>query len=170
MSAQGGGVAKGELVVAVGIVVLAAVVLWQTWLIPVSPAYAKVGPTIVPFLAGAGLLVFGMVLLDSAFRGGWQPEEERETAPDRMALSWVIAGLVLNVVTIGPLGFTLASILLFTCVARGFGSRKTLRDVGIGAAFSLIAYLGFAKTLNINIGAGLVENAIEAVLTQIVGG
>ena len=30
--------------------------------------------------------------------------------------------------------------------------------------FALIAYFGFARTLGINIGAGLIENAIEAVL------
>ena len=34
----------------------------------------------------------------------------------------------------------------------------------IAAVFALIAYFGFAKTLGINIGAGLVENAIEGVL------
>ena len=34
----------------------------------------------------------------------------------------------------------------------------------IGAAFALIAYFGFAQTLGINIGAGLVEIAIERLL------
>ena len=35
---------------------------------------------------------------------------------------------------------------------------------GIGAAFALIAYFGFAQTLGINIGAGPVESAIERVV------
>ena len=34
----------------------------------------------------------------------------------------------------------------------------------IGAAFALIAYFGFAQTLGINIGSGLVESAIERAL------
>jgi putative tricarboxylic transport membrane protein len=155
---------SGEMAMAVGVLALAAIVLWQAASIQVSPIYARVGPTVVPYLAGGGLFVLGVVLVLSALRGGWQTSEERAYAPDRAALGWVLAGLALNVLTIGPLGFTLASILLFVCVTRAFGSRKIVRDALIAAAFSLIAYLGFAKTLNINIGAGLVENGIEMVI------
>jgi putative tricarboxylic transport membrane protein len=71
---------------------------------------------------------------------------------------------VLNVALIVPAGFTIASVIMFISVARGFGSTKILRDAAIGAAFALIAYFGFAKTLGINIGSGLVENAIERVI------
>jgi len=49
-------------------------------------------------------------------------------------------------------------------VARGFGSKAIIRDALIGAVFALVAYIGFAKTLGINIGSGLVENAIERVI------
>ncbi len=111
-----------------------------------------------------GLIAMGAALVWEAFRGGWQPDEEKEVAQDRVALGWVGAGLILNVVTIGPLGFTIASVLLFACVARGFGSTNLVRDGLIGAAFALIAYIGFAKALNINIGAGIVENAIEMLI------
>ena len=83
---------------------------------------------------------------------------------DRPALLWVVAGLALNVLLITYGGFTIASVVLFICVARGFGSKAILRDAGIGAAFALIAYFGFAKTLGINIGSGFVENAIERVI------
>jgi putative tricarboxylic transport membrane protein len=84
--------------------------------------------------------------------------------PDRTALLWVVAGLALNVLFITYGGFTIASIVLFICVARGFGSKAILRDAGIGAAFALIAYFGFAQTLGINIGAGLIENALNGLL------
>jgi len=160
------GLAKGELTVALGVIALAFVVLWQAWSIPVSPIYAKVGPTLVPIMAGLGLLIFGLALVLSAVRGGWQADEEKAITPDRHALGWVLAGLALNVLTIAPLGFTLASILLFVCVTRGFGSRNMLRDAWIGAVFALIAYLGFAKTLNINIGSGVIENGVEWVITM----
>jgi putative tricarboxylic transport membrane protein len=50
------------------------------------------------------------------------------------------------------------------CVARGFGSNRIVRDALIGAAFALVAYFGFALTLGINIGSGLVESAIERVI------
>jgi putative tricarboxylic transport membrane protein len=156
--------AFGETIIATGVLLLAAVICWQTAAIPVSPLYAKVGPTVVPTITAVGLGLLGLLLLVSALRGGWQPLEEKEIAPDYAALAWVAAGLVLNVLLIGPAGFAVASVMLFVCVARGFGSRAILRDASIGAAFALVAYFGFAKTLGINIGAGFVENALERLL------
>jgi putative tricarboxylic transport membrane protein len=156
--------ALGETIVAAGVLVLAGVVFWQAAAIPVSPIYAKVGPTVLPTIAAAGLGLLGVFLLGSALTGGWQPAEEKSVRSDRVALLWVGAGLVLNVLLIGPAGFTLASVILFVCVARGFGSRAIPRDAAIGAAFALVAYFGFAKTLGINIGSGLVEDALERLL------
>src|SRR5918994_6131616 len=165
---HGGGfrvrLAFGETIIAAGVLLLAAVVYWQTAAIPVSPIYAKVGPTVIPAIAAIGLGLLGLFLLVSAPPGGWQPQEEKAISPDYAALAWIGAGLVLNVLLIGPAGFTVASVVLFVCVARGFGSRAILRDALIGAAFALIAYFGFAKTLGINIGAGLVENFLESLL------
>jgi putative tricarboxylic transport membrane protein len=154
----------GETLVGAGVLALAAVILWQTAEIPVSPLYAKVGPTIVPTITALGLGLLGLLLLAQAWQGGWQPAEEKETPPDWIALAWIGAGLVLNVLLIGPAGFTLASVILFVCVARGFGSQAPLRDGTIGAVFALIAYFGFAKTLGINIGAGFVETGLERLL------
>ena len=142
---------------------LAIVMAWQAWSMPVSPIYAQVGPTIVPIITALALGMLGILLLVDAVQGGWQPAEEKEVTPDRAALLW-IAGLVLNVLLITTAGFTIASVILFVCVARGFGSKAIVRDALIGAAFALVAYIGFAKTLGINIGSGLVENAIERVI------
>ena len=156
--------AIGETIIAVGVLALAVVIFWQTISIPVSPIYAKVGPTVFPIITALGLGILGIYLLMAALLGGWQPEEEKAIAPDRPALLWITAGLVLNVLLIGSAGFTIASVILFVCVARGFGSKAILRDALIAAAFALIAYFGFARTLGINIGSGLVENAIESVI------
>ncbi len=62
--AGGGAVARhrppvGETIIAVGVLVLAAVVYWQTASIPVSPIYAKVGPTVVPTITALGLGLLG---------------------------------------------------------------------------------------------------------------
>jgi putative tricarboxylic transport membrane protein len=156
--------ALGETIIAVGVLALAGVIYWQTTIIPVSPLYAKVGPTVVPSITALALALLGVLLLVEALRGGWQSEVERQLTIDRAALAWIAAGLILNVLLIGPVGFTIASIILFVCVARGFGSRAIVRDAVIAALFALAAYFGFAKTLGINIGAGLIENAIERVL------
>jgi len=156
--------AIGEIIIAAGVLALAVVVFWQTMSIPVSPIYAKVGPTVVPMITAFALALLGVLLMMSALTGGWQTEEERSVKPDRLALLWIAAGLVLNVLLIGTAGFTIASTILFVCVARGFGSKAIVRDAAIGAAFALVAYFGFAQTLGINIGSGIVETAIERVL------
>jgi putative tricarboxylic transport membrane protein len=140
--------AIGETIIGAGVLVLAIVMVWQTLSIPVSPIYAQVGPTIVPIITALALGMLGILLLVDAVQGGWQTAEEKEVAPDRKALLWI----------------TIASVILFVCVARGFGSKAIVRDALIGAAFALVAYIGFAKTLGINIGSGLVENAIERVI------
>lgn len=163
------GLAMGEMIVALAVLTLGVVVLWQTLAIPVSPIYARVGPTAAPYLSALGLIVMGLALVWEALRGGWQPDEERDTRQDWAAIGWVLLGLALNVATIGPLGFTIASILLFTCVARGFGSTNPLRDALIGLVFALIAYLGFAKALNINIGSGYVEDGVEVLIRMFRG-
>lgn len=155
---------RGEWVIALGTLALAAIAFWQAAGIQVSPLYAKVGPTVFPYLIAAGLLTLGLGLCVAAARGGWQPEEEREAHPDRVAMVWMLAGLFLNLVLIGPLGFTLASIALFVCVARAFGSRRPARDAVIAAIFALAAYFGFAKVLGINIGGGVIEGMIERLL------
>jgi putative tricarboxylic transport membrane protein len=162
--------AVGETIIAAGVLVLAAVIFWRTSIIPVSPIYAKVGPTVVPIITALGLAVLGLLLLYSALTGGWQPDEEKDVIPDRVALVWVVAGLALNVLLITYAGFTIASIVLFVCVARGFGSKAILRDAAIGAAFALIAYFGFAQTLGINIGAGFVENVLNGLFGLEQGG
>jgi putative tricarboxylic transport membrane protein len=156
--------AVGETIIGAGVLVLAIVMFWQTMSIPVSPIYAKVGPTVVPMMTAAALGMLGVLLLIDAWQGGWQTEEEKGAAPDRVALLWIVAGLVLNVVLIDSAGFTIASIILFVCAARGFGSKAIVRDASIGAAFALIAYFGFATTLGINIGSGWLENAIGQVI------
>ena len=141
------GPAWPETAIGLGLLGVAGTVLWQTLQIPVSPLYAKVGPTVFPYLTVAGLAICAGFLILEGLRGGWQSEEEKEIALDWRALAFVVAGLVANVALIVPLGFTAASTVLFTLVAYGFGSRKPLRD----------ALLGFARLLGVNIGAGLVE-------------
>jgi putative tricarboxylic transport membrane protein len=156
--------AIGETIIAAGVLVLAIVIFWQTMSIPVSPIYAKVGPTAVPMITALGLVLLGALLMFSALTGGWRTVEEKNVTPDRPALLWIAAGLVLNVLLISNAGFTIASVILFVCVARGFGSKAIVRDAAIGAVFALVAYFGFAQTLGINIGAGIVETAIERIV------
>ena len=153
--------AKPELLLATGVVALALVVAYGTTEIPVSPLYSKIGPTVFPYMVVVGLAVLGLALLAGALRGGWtQGDREAHVPPDFRALGWLLAGLLLNVALISYLGFIIASILLFTCVARAFGSTRAGRDALIGAVLSLVTYLGFDRVLGFSIGAGILEGVI----------
>lgn len=146
---------KPETLLALGVIALGLLALYETTQIPVSPMYAQVGPTAVAYLASALLIGLGGALLAQALNGSWlTPPEETEVQLDLRALGWLLLGLVLNVGLIDPLGFIPASVLLFACTARAFGSGRPLRDVLIGLALSAVAYFGFAELLGINIGAG----------------
>lgn len=155
--------AKPETAVAIGVIALGLLALYETTEIPVSPMYAQVGPTLVAYLASALLIVLGLGLIVQVWTGLWSsPPEETEVVLDIRALCWLLLGLVLNIGLIGPLGFIPASTLLFACTARAFGSRQPLRDAAIGLAFAAVAYFGFAQLLGINIG----ESSLLSALTE----
>lgn len=157
-----GRLARPEVLLSLGVIALGLVALDQTWRIPVSPLYAKVGPTAMAYAASILLLGLGVASLIQAWLGRWQIDAEAEASEPVQwrSVGWLLAGLVLNVGLIGPLGFVPASALLFACTARAFGSFRPFRDLLIGAVFAAIAYFGFAKLLGINIGAGLLEGLL----------
>ncbi|MFY8152429.1 MAG: tripartite tricarboxylate transporter TctB family protein [Hyphomicrobiales bacterium] len=152
-----------ETVLGLGVCVVALIAAWQAYLIPVSPLYAKIGPTVFPYMGSAVLLGLGVLLVWQGIQGGWQPDDEKEVPLDWRALGAVGAGLVANVILIGPLGFTVASTVMFTFVAWGFGSRAPWRDAPIGFVLALTAYFGFAGALGVNIGMGPLERALGAI-------
>jgi putative tricarboxylic transport membrane protein len=152
---------KPETLLALGVIALGFLALHETTQIPVSPMYAQVGPTLVAYVASALMIGLGVALLVQSWRGLWtSPPEETDVILDLRALGWLLLGLVLNIGLIGPLGFIPASVLLFACTARAFGSRRPVRDAVIGFIFAAVAYFGFAQLLGINIGAGLLEGLI----------
>jgi putative tricarboxylic transport membrane protein len=153
-------IALPEALIALGLLLFAGLVLWQTLAIPVSPMTAQVGPKVLPYITAAGLALLAVLLLVQAVRGGWQQPDEKEVAVDWKAVAFVTAGLIANVALIGSLGFSAASTIMFVLVAYGFGSRRPVRDAGIGLVLALTAYFGFAKALGVNIGAGVIENLL----------
>lgn len=154
----GHGTAWGDTAVGIAILVLAAVVGWQTTLIPTNAIYAQVGPKLIPWLATAMLSALGVLLTLQGLRGGWEHEEHGEFNP--IALAWLLLGLFLNVALIGVAGFIIASTLLFMCTALAFGSRSVARDAAIGFALAFVAYFGFDRVLGYKIGSGLIEGLL----------
>ena len=157
-----------DLLIGLGVVAVGLVVLADTWTAPAAAAYAQVGPQVFPYMIGGLVVLLGGLLAASALRrGSWRdPDEEAALAvgsgqgPAWGRLGWVVLGLLANLALIGWLGFVLASTVLFACVARGFASARPGRDLAIGFALALAAYLGFARLLAIRLGDGLLERLL----------
>lgn len=158
-----------DLAVGLAAVALGVLAAWMTWIIPVTPVYAVVGPKLVPAVIAAALVVLGLLLTATALRGGWSAgltEVEEAGPPNLHALGWLGGGMLLNLALIQPLGFSIAAAIQFVCTARAFGSRSMLRDAAIALVVSLGAFFLFVEALGVNIGAGVLEGAILRVLGQ----
>lgn len=57
-------------------------------------------------------------------------------------------------------GFIPTATVLFVCVTIGFGSRRFVRDILIGLALSIVAYVGFVHVLGLRLPAGLLGEII----------
>jgi len=145
---------------------LGAIGAWQALVIPTSPIYAQVGPKLVPWLIAAALVALGVLLSALALRGGWSrglEDAQDRRAPNLRALGLMLAGLLANLVLIGPFGFTIAATAQFVLVAAAFRSRAHPRNAAIAFVVALSAYTLFVKALGVNIGAGVVEGLVFGV-------
>ena len=159
--------ALGEALLAVATVALGAAVVWQTTMIRVTPAYAKVGPRAIPYLIGAGLVLIGLWLLAEALRGRplAAPVSDSEDADPALPTDWrtvglLAAALLLYLVLIEPAGFVLASAVLFTGAAFAMGSRRPVRDIAVGLILAAALYAGFTRGLGLDLPAGLLAGVL----------
>jgi putative tricarboxylic transport membrane protein len=152
--------ARAELVISLGVIALGAFFTYVAFQLPEAGGYARVGPNAMPRVVSCGLVVLGLWLLAEVLTGGW-----REPVPDDPALrgehafhagafAWVSAGLFAQMALVHTAGFVLAATALFALVARGFGSRRIARDLGLGLLIGLAVFLFFVKFLNVNLPAG----------------
>lgn len=148
--------AREDTLVGAAVVALALLVGWLTWSTPANTVYARVGPSVFPWIITVLLLLLGLALVLEGLRGGWSAALD-EPAIQWRQLGWLALGLLLNLALIKPAGFILASTALFALTARAFGSARILRDAPIGFALAALAYFGFDRLLGYRIGSGLVE-------------
>ena len=146
----------GELLISLGLIALGTFVVWQTQSIAETQGYAQIGPRLFPYLIGSGLAVCGAVLGWHAVSGGWHhvPLDEAHDVPDWMAFAIISVGIILHMIIIGWAGFIIASTLLFVLIARGFGSKRVVRDTLIGIALAIVVFIIFTLGLGLNLPKG----------------
>jgi putative tricarboxylic transport membrane protein len=152
----------GEFLISLLFIGIGSFVVYETQSIAETQGYAQIGPRLFPNIIGIGLTICGGWLGWQALTGGWRNvpmDDGTHDEPDWMAFVIISAGIILHMVLIGWAGFIIASILLFVLVARGFGSRKPVRDVIIAAILAVTVYFLFTAGLGLNLPAGPFKSA-----------
>ncbi len=152
-----------ELLVALAVVILGVIVLIQTQDIRVTRATARVGPRVIPTIVGWGLVVIGLWYAVELLRGQHaRPSADSEDVditlpPDWATIAGIGAGLITYMLLIERAGFILASAALFIITAFAMGSRKIIRDAGIGIVIAVAAYVAFSEGLGVRLPQGILD-------------
>jgi putative tricarboxylic transport membrane protein len=142
----------GPLAVGAGVGGLGLFLLVGARTIAGEAPYAGVGPRAFPVLIGTGLTLLGAALLVAVRRGIAFPPAAGPAS--RGALPWILGGLVGATPLLERLGFPAAATVLFVCAARGFGSRRWVGNVVLGAALGLVIYVAFSRALGVSLPGG----------------
>jgi putative tricarboxylic transport membrane protein len=143
-----------EIALSLGVVALGVGVAAVTATLPAEGGYARIGPNVIPAGVAAGIILLGLWLSYEAFTGGWRKLGAHAEAFLPGPFLWISAGLFAHMALIGWGGFIVAGTVLFACVARGFGSRRWIRNVAVGVILSAAIFFFFVRLLNVNLPAG----------------
>ena len=148
--------AGAALVIATALAALGALLIVQGAGIEEKGGYAGVGSGDLPRFLGFGLIALAAAHVFSAFRSAGGAVMRPQIAP----VLWVVAGLTLQVLLLHPLGFSIASGLLFALTAAGFGKRNLALTLPIGVGLSLAIYGVFDQLLKLRLPAGFPETLL----------
>ena len=155
-----------EILLGLGLVALGLFFAVETTVIKVAPIYAKVGPTVFPWIVAGALILLGAIFAIQAWRserrpasgpipGQGYPATPPAPPSDWRALLLISAALLLQAVLFKLLGFVITATILFMAVAYAFGSRRFLRDAVIAILVAVIVYVGFTRGLRLQLPPGL---------------
>jgi len=147
---------RAELVIALALVVLGAVVAWDAAHMRTGvAAYSRIGPRAFPYAIAAGFVVIGLATAVAALRSRAPVRERDEIAP----MAWIVGGLVVQIGLLRYAGFALATGAVFAATAKAFGRGPLWLTYPLGAIISLAIWLFFAKGLQLVLPAGPLENS-----------
>jgi len=155
---------RAALVIAGLLIALAALVAWDASRLGSGGAYARIGPQTIPIAIAIALAGLGIWTIFAALRRDFPEREPQESRP----VLWIVGGLALQLALIRFAGFSLATGLMFACVARGFGERRFHISLPAGIILSAVVWMIFARGLSLNLPAGPLENALASGLSQII--
>ncbi|MET0847971.1 MAG: tripartite tricarboxylate transporter TctB family protein [Pseudomonas sp.] len=151
------GIVPVPLAIGLGVVAISAVLALGAYRFPEEMGFVILGAHVYPYALAVFLGVVGLLLCYQAVTGGFREladhddESARALPGGKLGAAWVTAGLLGVALLINVIGFVLAAGLLFACSARGFGSRRPVRDLAIGIALTLPIYWLFNAGLGVSL-------------------
>jgi putative tricarboxylic transport membrane protein len=151
---------RAALVIAAVLLVLAAIVAWDASRVVGGGQYARIGPQTIPYAIAIGLALLGVWTIIEALRGDFPERDPQEAMP----VLWIVAGLLIQLLTIRFIGFSIATGILFALVARGFGERRFWISIPFGLVLSIVVWVIFARGLSLTLPHGPPEDALMNLL------
>ncbi len=143
-------------IIAAVLAALGALLIWQGQVIPDKGGYAGIGSGAAPVFVGVVLLILAAAHVVKGLRHGATGIARQQPVP----VLFILAGLALQLILLHPLGFSIASGILFACTAAAFGKRNFALTLPIGVAFALIVFGVFDQLLKLNLPVGFPETLI----------
>ncbi len=149
------------LAIGLGLLLLGGIIFYDASQMQIPPTYAKVGPQVFPYFIALGLAIVGAYFAWNS----WAPAARREIVAEGFATDWrallIIGGaLLIHLNILKPLGFVIAGIFLFMCVAFAFGSRSFLRDGIVAIVLVVVSYVGFTHGLGLQLPPGILAGVL----------
>lgn len=148
------------LLIAAGLFAAAIVIVVDMQRIATAGAYDRIGPTTVPYLVAAGLVLLAAGTAIQAWRGKFPAAEPQELLP----VAVICGALLAQMLLIPFAGFIVASAALFTGVAFGFGERRVHLTLPFALVFSAIIWFVFSQLLKLTLPAGPLETWLASLL------
>ena len=147
---------RAALAIAAMLLVIAAVVAWDASRLGGAASYARIGPATFAYAIALFLGFLGLWTGFTAFRG----EFPHWDVPDVSPAFWIAGGLVVQMVLLKPLGFSIATGLLFALTVRGFGRKPLWQAIAVGIPLAFLLWIVFARLLMLSLPAGPLERLI----------
>ena len=152
----------GQLLIALGVILVGAGLAYGAVSIPSKSGYAGIGPNFLPWLVAVSLIACGLMLGREALSGGFREMEKPSGAKsgDWRSLAWVSAGVLANAALIEVIGFVFSCAICYALAVRGLrsaeggpagGLKLSLRDAAIGLSITIPVFWLFTKVLAITL-------------------
>ncbi len=143
-------------IIAAGLAIFGAVLLWDATSLPQDGGYAGIGPAAMPKVIGWGLIVL-------AAATGFQGLKTRVADVPRqnpVPLLLIGGGVAAQIALLHVTGFAFATSILFGATAAAFGKRNLFLTLPLGFALAFGIYGIFDGLLQLNLPGGPLETLV----------